>query len=74
MAGRGVTDATNASDDARLARLLRHVRERCAFLPSGQRHFPAADELWAWYRRESVGLTPAEREIVEREIRRGTGT
>ena len=61
--------------DAHFARLMHHVRERCAFIP--RTRIPdreAEGELWSWYHREAVGLTPQQREELERAIRRGTGT
>jgi hypothetical protein len=55
-------------------RFLRHVREVCAGRhdvdrPDYERH----DWLMSEYRREIVNVAPAERERIEREIRRGTG-
>jgi hypothetical protein len=56
------------------AQFLRHVREVTAF-----RHHDAKpdyelhDSLWAAYTREVVAVTPAEREVIERAIRVGTG-
>lgn len=56
-------------------RFIRHVRERCAFRSWCDRpDYELRDSLWALYMREIIGVTPAERERIERAIRLGTGT
>ena len=55
-------------------RFIRHIRERCAFRTRIDRpDYELRDSLWAQYMREVVGVTPAERERIERAIRVGTG-
>jgi hypothetical protein len=56
-------------------RFIRRVREQCAFRSArDQPDYELLDSLWAQYMREIIGVTPAERERIERAIHVGTGT
>jgi hypothetical protein len=61
--------------DTQTVRFIRSIREAC----SGRNHtdrpdHELRDHLWARYQREVVNIPPEDRESIEREIRRGTGT
>jgi hypothetical protein len=60
--------------NARLESAIRHIREITAFAPSDRAHYDLRDRLLREIARDFVGLTPAERERVEIEIRRRTNT
>ena len=60
--------------DERFRALKRAIAERCAFRPHLTKDHAARDELLAMLRREAVGATPAQREELERDVRRSTGT
>ena len=70
-----MTDPT--STDPRVASFIRNVREQCAGIATTAppKHW-LADSLRAEWRRtpELVALSPADYELIEREIRRGTNT
>jgi hypothetical protein len=63
--------------DPRVATFVLTVRERCAGRASHDRPlYDIADSLRAEWRRrgELVNLAPSDEELIEREIRRCTGT
>jgi|GEM_PF-5392081 hypothetical protein len=60
--------------EQQMASLTRQIEERCAFShPHSTPDHAAADELRAVLNRDAVSATPAQREQLERLVRRRTG-